>query len=241
MLLKVNEIIDNNTFEFNGDVHVTGNIGKNAVVHIKNGNLTVDGSIAAGATIKLMSDPVNQRNNTIRIFNVVISETSEGADVRVGGRVDNNVTIKTPKNITIIGDIGQGCVLETTTGNITAQGYVGESTIKTSTGNIHIQSAHPSAIAESVSGQVTIQNRLIKTNSSAAAAPIATSSTHANTKFDFNSKPLEFKLTPDGRMTLGGHDITEQVRRSAADAAAPAPEPATEPEDAVKYRFGQRK
>ena len=49
----IERVEDKEVFECTGDVQVTGNIGKNATVIIKNGKLTVNGDVRDDAEIQM--------------------------------------------------------------------------------------------------------------------------------------------------------------------------------------------
>lgn len=54
MGITIEQIADNEHFEYKGDVTVTGSIGKNATVIIKDGSLTVGGNVGNSTQFNLI-------------------------------------------------------------------------------------------------------------------------------------------------------------------------------------------
>lgn len=56
MAITIENIADHEYFEYKGDVIVTGNIGTNANVIIKDGSLTVHGNVGDSSSITLSKE-----------------------------------------------------------------------------------------------------------------------------------------------------------------------------------------
>lgn len=130
----IEQIEDNEHFEFTGDVQVTGNIGKNATVVIKDGSLTVAGDVGDDSELSLTTTPISSGSvimsgssffSGISIGNVVINGASPVCSIH--GKVGSRVTMKSHNaEFSIDGSVGDGCTLKTHNGDIRV-GNVGES------------------------------------------------------------------------------------------------------------------
>lgn len=96
--ITIEKIEDNEHFEYKGDVRVTGSIGKNATVIIKDGNLTVDGNIYSNSKINLSEE---KKNNSVAVSNSFFMGStcsisiggSGGLTLTVAGNIENDVSI----------------------------------------------------------------------------------------------------------------------------------------------------
>ncbi|HLB41999.1 MAG: hypothetical protein A3F13_04935 [Gammaproteobacteria bacterium RIFCSPHIGHO2_12_FULL_40_19] len=142
MGITIDSIKDNEQFEYEGDVNITGGgIGKNATVIITDGNLTIAGDVGNGSEISLKQKQTNSvvisngifTSNNVSIFNNV----NNGKYLTIKGSVGDNVIFNSHNaDFNIVGSIGKGCHFTTHNGDIVT-GYVGaSSSLKSHNGSI---------------------------------------------------------------------------------------------------------
>jgi formylmethanofuran dehydrogenase subunit C len=141
MGITVEKIEDDEHFEYKGDVHLSGDIGKNATVIIKDGNLIVDGSIENYANVSLTQESNNYimaSSGSFFMNNVSIGEINTGKILSIRGNVGDHVALNSHNaDFAIEGSVGNQCAFNTHNGEITT-GAVGEGTsLETHNGNIH--------------------------------------------------------------------------------------------------------
>lgn len=138
MTTTVDHIDDHQVTEYKGDVHVTGNVGMNARITIIDGNLLIDGDVADDAVIKLTQTPQIQ---TFQSSNFVMINHFNGnakTNLRVTGKIGNNVSLSSNNSDLICGQIGTSCKLETYNGSITASHVGSYSSLKTYNGSVTV-------------------------------------------------------------------------------------------------------
>src|SRR3990167_379440 len=143
MGITIDSIKDNEQFEYEGDVNITGGgIGKNATVIITDGNLTIAGDVGNGSEISLKQKQTNSvvisngifTSNNVSIFNNV----NNGKYLTIKGSVGDNVIFNSHNaDFNIVGSIGKGCHFTTHNGDIVT-GYVGaSSSLKSHNGDVY--------------------------------------------------------------------------------------------------------
>lgn len=121
MGITIDSIQNDEHFEYKGDVHVTGSIGKRATIIIKDGELTVDGNVGD-------------------ITEITLTQELSSSSIVIGSMFMNNVSIvgvNTSKNVHIKGDVGNGVILNSHNASFLIEGSVGDScAFKTHNGDI---------------------------------------------------------------------------------------------------------
>ncbi|HYG52468.1 MAG TPA: DUF4097 family beta strand repeat-containing protein, partial [Flavobacteriales bacterium] len=138
MAKEIKEIGDNERAEYTGDVHITGDIGKNASVIVKDGSLTVEGEVKEKAEVRLVST-VNSNYTIVNAVNCVFNTpVSTGKNLKVTGNVADQVKFATQSAaFSIAGNVGNNCSFKTHNGDIIVGGNVGVNTqLSTHNGNI---------------------------------------------------------------------------------------------------------
>lgn len=92
MPLKIAKIEKNEHFEFKGDVEVTGDVGNNATIIIKDGNLLIHGNVDDDSKIKLLTENQNIIINSGSVF-FGSSGTSNSFSLSVLGNIGKNINI----------------------------------------------------------------------------------------------------------------------------------------------------
>lgn len=170
MITRIEKIGESQSVEYTGDVYVTGNIGKNANIKIKNGSLLVDGYVGAEVQITLIKKSTSSLLDPSSPF-MVIPETN----VHITGSIAEKVTIKAPRaNVTVNGtigcdskicirhgticvtNIGKNVLLQTYNGDINCRDIGDEAVIKTHIGIIHARAMGKRAQALTHHGDIHI-------------------------------------------------------------------------------------
>jgi hypothetical protein len=157
----IEKIQDNEHFEYKGDVVVTGSIGKNATVIIKDGSLTIGGNIDEGTDINLISEASgnvvisNSSNSFFMNGNSISFGGSPSRNVHVQGNVEKNVIIKSKSaDITIDGNVGNNAKFETQSGDISASNVGNNVAMKTMSGDISVKNVGNDTSLKTMSGDV---------------------------------------------------------------------------------------
>ena len=241
MGITIEKINDNEHFEYKGDVRVSGNIGQNATVIIKDGNLTVDGNVEDRANISLIQE------STVSISmpgifitnasNLSISGISTGKTLSVKGNVENGVTMSSKSaDFSINGNVGNNCKFHTQSGDIQAANVGNSSTIKTMSGDVKIGNVGSNCTLKTMSGDVKAgiieSNSILKTMSGDIKVQSADSSVTLETMSgSIYEKGVKRKKEKDhqqcstfsignmsfingGRIIVNGRDITDIVNDS---------------------------
>lgn len=162
MGIVLNEIKSNERVEFTGDVHITGNIGKGAVVTIRNGNLTVDGNVEDDARINL---PQQRRNG--RAFGVNTYSDADQQSVMIHGSVGSNTIIKTENaSIDVDGDVGSFSQIKTYNGEIRARNIGKRTKLKTYNGNVSAEDMNSASVLRTDNGNIRARNLAADTRAS---------------------------------------------------------------------------
>jgi len=160
----VEKIEDNEYFEFKGDVTVTGNIGKNATVIIKDGSLTVNGDVGKQSEITISESQSNNvvvSSGTFFSFsgNSVVFSGSHASLVNIKGSIGSNVSIKTSaSDVKINGEVGEHLTVQTKSGNVTLPIVPSYSSIKTMSGDVYSGNVHSNVQVKTMSGDITVNN-----------------------------------------------------------------------------------
>ncbi len=156
MPLKIKEIKANEHFEYKGDVELSGSIGKNATVVVKDGSLSVGENIGDEANIKLEQKSSNISVSGGSIFFGGVSCVSIGGSNKVletKGDICNSVKINTSSaSLEVAGDIGTLCKIKTISGDVSSKSIGKGSTINTTSGSIAIANVADNVHFNSVSG-----------------------------------------------------------------------------------------
>ncbi len=148
MALTIEHISDNARFEHRGDVHVTGHIGKNAVVNIIDGRLIVDGDIHDGTNV---TANLNQNHITGPSLHVKgnihenVRLRSENGNVRIEFRVGAHSSVKLTNGNIAIGSIAPFAKLTVMNGNVSVTKADAQSKVKLLNGNLQVVNANESA------------------------------------------------------------------------------------------------
>lgn len=122
MLDKI-EINENKTYQFDGDIHIIGNVGKNTRIDIT-GHLIVDGNIDTGAK-------------------VIVNKT-----LIVNGNIEDHVSILSKETCNINGNIGNHCHIQVFEGDIKLKNIGHHATLDTMEGNIEANNVGENAFIE---------------------------------------------------------------------------------------------
>lgn len=257
MGITIARINDNEHFEYKGDVIVTGSIGKNATVIIKDGNLTVGGNVEERADVSLTEESKSKSSVVVSsgVFftgNVSIGGVSTGKVLNVKGDVADYVTFKSHNaEFAVEGSVGNQCAFKTHNGDITA-GIVGESTsLEThngdiSSGNVNRNSALKTHNGDINAGDMAENSRAISHNGNvrvANAHKSATIDTHNGNVYENGVKRKKEKahgqtsvsiggmsFIGGGRIIVNGRDITDIVNSTAGNS-----NDVKEPQAPVRY------
>lgn len=135
MGITIQQIKDNERFEYKGDVVITENVGKNAIIVITDGNLTIKGNVGDLTKINLLSENssvvINNsgKNNKLSVSNI------SGNKIFVNG---NNVSVSNIGHLTINGSIGNHCSLKTHNGNINVKNAPNSVKLETVNGSVYV-------------------------------------------------------------------------------------------------------
>lgn len=160
MTLTIENIKDDEHFECKGDVRITGSIGKNATVIIKDGSLIVDGNVGTGSDVTLKTEKssgivISSGSFFMSSSSVVIGGGAAGSSLHVKGNVDSRVKITTSSaDITVDGVINSGAKFNTQSGDITAIEVKGNVSFKTMSGNIRATNVGADSSLNTMSGDI---------------------------------------------------------------------------------------
>jgi hypothetical protein len=252
----IEKLEDSEYFEYKGDVHVTGNIGKNVTVKITDGSLTVDGSIDDDSEVTLES---KQQNNIIVSSGVFFSSSvvsvggSSGKDINVKGNVGNNVSFNShSSSYTVEGSVGNGSTFKTHNGEITT-GIVGENVTFVShngditSGNVGKNSSLATHNGDVHAGEMAANSKAISHNGDVRVGrshASTTLKTHNGSVYENGVKRKNEKsqsslvsisgmtfIGGGGRIIVNGQDITHLVNQTSSKKEV-------KDEPPVRYRKG---
>lgn len=156
MPIAIKRIEDDEHFEYKGDVTVSGGIGKNATVVIKDGSLFVNGDVGERSDVSLVT--TQQSAVVISGFSFHGSSVSIGSaehTLQITGNLGSHAKIKTQStDINIEGDIGANARLNTKSGDINAANVDTNATLNTMSGDIHVANVAESATLKTMSGDI---------------------------------------------------------------------------------------
>lgn len=160
---SIEKINDNEHFSYKGDVHVAGNIGKNATVIITEGNLIVDGSIESDAQLDLVCEQKSLVISSGIYFSNAsfgsINGINTGKSLNVAGNVDNNVTISSVSaDVIITGSVGDRCKFNTQSGSIIARNIGNQSHLTTMSGDVNVGNVSAHCVLKTMSGAIHAAN-----------------------------------------------------------------------------------
>lgn len=164
MGITIDNIADNEYFEYKGDVRVKNSIGKNATVIIKDGSLTVDGNVDDATKINVIQEANNMvissgvfvmNNITIGNMNGLNVANVPNRNLHVQGNVGNGVHCESHNaDFSVNGSVGNQCKFKTHSGDITT-GNVGENTfLITHNGNVSTQNVGKQSSLKSHNGNI---------------------------------------------------------------------------------------
>ena len=184
--MRIENIADNEHFEYKGNLHVSGSIGKNATVIIKDGSLTVDGNVCEGSEITMQA---SAGGNSVVISggsvfvsggSVVSIGSGQESYVSIHGNVGDNVKIGTRNaNITIGGNIGKNASLSTSNGSIRAADVGENATLTSSNGNIDVGKVNSRATLKTSNGSMSATDVAEGATLKTSNANISVRSAHA--------------------------------------------------------------
>jgi hypothetical protein len=175
-------ILDNEQVEFTGNVHVSGSIHRGAKVIVKNGSLTVGGSIEDQTEIILEHDD-NQMHLKLVVEGSVdnnVKLTTNSADIIIGCRIGHNcefrtnagsihtfnierdVTLETKSGFISVGNVAMGAIIKSTSGNISAQTVCQYSLLESESGSIFVLSQLPRVELKTKTGAIYVGGIKIK-------------------------------------------------------------------------------
>ncbi len=154
MGITIAEIKDNDVCTFHCDVHVTGNIGKNAKITIKRGNLIVNGNVKDGAAItSYETDLYMQFHHTAVNRNIVLGS------IDIKGNVGNRVLISAESRaISVNGSVGEHCTLKTHDGNIDVHDIGNDTKLKSQYGSIYADKTGARVRLGTYTGNVMVEH-----------------------------------------------------------------------------------
>lgn len=224
---QIDRVLDNEVFEYTGDVRITGSIGKNATVIVKNGTLTVEGDVNDDAEIKMQrasngATVISTGDNSVfscggmfSMGGVVIGGNSKNADVCVRGNVGNNVTIET-HNASIIlgGDVGTNANITTHNGQIRARNIGSGSSLFSSNGGISVANIEPHVSLTTSNGPISAGDVKERATLNTSNGPIHVRSAHSTARLNtFNAEIYEngvprAKNRPTNSFSIPGNGVT---------------------------------
>lgn len=156
MGITVEQINENEHFEYKGDVTVAGGIGNNATIVIKDGSLIVHGDVGERTDINLVS---TQQSNVvfsgISFHGSNVSIGGPGHNLRIVGNLGNHVKIKTQSSdINVDGNVGINAKLNTKSGDINAVDIAPNAMLNTMSGDIHVANVAEKATLKTMSGDI---------------------------------------------------------------------------------------
>ena len=158
MPLTLERIGDNQHFEYTGNLTITGGIGRNATVIVKNGSLIVQGGVGELSNVRLG----NMSNQSIVTGRVIINGVSMGGDahtVKIIGDVGEHAKINAPcADIDIQGNILRCAEIKTQSGNVAARNIATLATLHSMSGDIRVGDVALSARLKSMSGNIHAQD-----------------------------------------------------------------------------------
>jgi hypothetical protein len=165
--IVIEKIEDNAYFEYQGDVEIEGNIGKNATVIIKDGDLIVYGTIKADSKIKMFQTNAALTTNSFFINSknlLVYGDIENGviisanvSNLNIGGKIGANCNVDTHSADIRAGDIESGATLKTINGDIKVDNVGANCLLNTIRGDIRARIVGSNAIVKSMSGDIKVQ------------------------------------------------------------------------------------
>lgn len=248
MPLVIDRIADDEHFEYKGDVQVTGSIGKNATVIVKDGSLVVAGNVGTGSDVTLTS--ASSASSVVVTGGSFVVGGSAGRSIHVRGNVENSVKIKSQSaDIIVDGAVGSLARLHTQSGDINAGEVSDNASLKTMSGAVRVGNVGVYASLNTMSGNIHAEavaaNTILKTMSGdisvRSADPSASLETMSGDIREGGVKRrkggaahsgvtvssvggVSFIGGMSGRIIVNGRDITDLVN-STAGASAAAEEP----------------
>ncbi|HHX8417255.1 TPA: hypothetical protein ACVO2I_002219 [Legionella pneumophila] len=248
MGITIEKIADNEHFEYKGDVRVTGSIGKNATVIIKDGSLIVDGNIESNTEIRL-----SQENNSVVVSsssffmgNVSIGSVGgTSTSVSVHGNIENSVIISSKAaDINVDGNIGSNCSFNTQSGDIKVGNVGNGSNLKTMSGDVKAGNVGTNCSLSTMSGDVKAcdigSNSTLKTMSGDVKVLNADKSVSLETmsgsitengvkrkkeKGNTNTVSIgNMSFIGGSRIIVNGRDITSLVNANSSSSSTPTDE-----------------
>ncbi len=186
MPLVIATIPDHGRLEHTGDVRITGNIGINAVIIIKDGSLIVEGNVGADSNISLttsnpapflfsMMSLISYRRDAAKSLDIKGNVESRAkistlsAYIVVGGIVHSQTKFNTNSGDILVNDIREEVCFVTISGSIRASDVGANSSIRTTSGNIVTRNIENDTKLQTDSGTLDVGNigaraKIITTN-----------------------------------------------------------------------------
>lgn len=179
------DITENEHFEFKGDVHITGNIGKNATVIITDGSLIVDGNIEEGADITLKAESssisISSSSFWMSSSSVMVGGSTTSSSLHVKGDVRNRARLTTTSaDIDVAGIISAHVRLNTQSGDVAAREVKESVSIQTMSGDVRVGNVSADSSLNTMSGNIQTGTVGAHTTVKSMSGDIRTGIAHAS-------------------------------------------------------------
>ena len=181
--LVLHSIEDNQYFEHEGNLYIQGSIGKNAIVVVKNGSLTVEGNLCEGASVThtsthkpntvpsaavsfwffSTSSSTRGPNNdyVVRVQGTIergVAVKSERANILVLGAIGSEVKLSTQKGTIDVTDVGASCFFETQVGDIKTRDLGERCTLRTIGGDLDARDVSERTVLQTKNGDISVRS-----------------------------------------------------------------------------------